>query len=119
MTLSQKSDLRDVSGISDVEKELVKAFMQGAVYCWVKNRRDEQFAVRDLMGGENFDWNGTPLQVLYNKHIKLGKDDESAIKAAAIDLGWIVKGLLDADKRTFMVVKEGLVNQYRWDGNET
>jgi hypothetical protein len=98
MTINPKSDLRDVSGISEIEKELIKAFMQGAVYCWVKNRKDEQFAVRDLMGGENFDWNGTPLQALYDKYNRAGKDDKSAIKAAAIDLGWIVKSLLDADK---------------------
>ncbi len=57
--------------------------------------------------------------MLYDKHIKAGKDDELAIKAAGIDLGWIVKSLLAADRRTFVVVKEGLVNQYRWDGNES
>jgi hypothetical protein len=118
MTLNPKSDLRDVYGISDVERDLIKAFMQGAVYCWVKNRRDEWFAVRDLMGGENFDWNGTPLQVLFNKHIELGKDEEAAIKAAGIDLGWLVKTVLDEDRRTFDVIKEELVNKYRWDGNE-
>jgi hypothetical protein len=118
MTLNPQSELRDVSGISDAEKDSIKAFMQGAVYCWVKNRKDEQFAVRDLMGGENFDWNGTPLQVLFDKHIEAGKDEESAIKAAGIDLGWIVKTVLDEDRRTFEVVKEELVNKYRWDGNE-
>lgn len=55
MTLTPKSELREVSGIRDIEKGLIKAFIQGAVYCWVKNRKDEQFAVRDLVGGENFD----------------------------------------------------------------
>ena len=120
MTLIPQSEVRDVYGISDEEKDLIKAFMQGAVYCWVKNLKDESFAVRDLMGGENFDWDRTPLQVLYDKHYNAGagKDHESAIEAAGKDLGWIVKAVLDNDKRTFIVDKVGLVSSYRWVGNE-
>jgi hypothetical protein len=118
MTLNPQSELRDVSGISDDDKNLIKAFMQGAVYCWVKNRRDEWFAVRDLMGGPNFNWDGTPLQVLFDKHIEAGKYEDSAVKAAGIDLGWLVKTVLDEDRRTFEIIKEELVNKYRWDGNE-
>lgn len=118
MALSPDSELRDVYGISDTEKTLVKAFMQGAIYCWIKNRKEEAFAVRDLMGGENFDWSGTPLQVLYDKHASAGKDDESACEAAAKDLGWLVKAVLAEDKRTFVAGKAGLVNSYYWVGNE-
>lgn len=91
MALTPTSKLRDVNGIDDAQKQLIKAFMQGAVYCWIKNRKDEPFAVRDLMGGENFDWNETPLQVLYQKHVDAGKDKNSAIESAAKDLGWWLK----------------------------
>lgn len=118
MALIPDSELRGTYGISDTEKALIKAFMQGTVYCWVKNRAGEPFAVRDLMGGENFDWNGTSLQVLYEKHINAGKDNEEAIEAAAKDLGWLVKSVLAEDKRTFEVGKAGLVSSYRWVGNE-
>jgi hypothetical protein len=122
MALIPPSGLRDVKGISDTDKALIKAFMQGAVYSWVKNRQGEKLAVRDLVGGDNFDWSGTPLQVLYQKHRNAGKDDESAIAAAAIDLGWIVKTVLSEDKRTFEAGKEagkvGPVSTYRWIGNE-
>ena len=118
MALNPPSDLRDVRGIGDTENTLIKAFMQGAVYSWVKNRKDEPFAVRDLVGGENFDWDETPLIVLYEKHINEGKDNASAIEAAAKDLGWLVKTVLAEDKRTFIPSKAGLVNHYRWVGNE-
>jgi hypothetical protein len=118
MALNPLSELRDVYGISDTDKALIKAFMQGAVYCWVKNRKDEPFAVRDLMGGENFEWEGTPLHVLYEKHISGGKDNASAIEAAAKDLGWLVKSVLADDKRTFIPSKAGLVNSYHWVGSE-
>lgn len=115
---TESSDLRDVHGITDNEKILIKSFMQGAIYCWVKNRMGEPFSIRDLMGGENFEWDGTPLYVLYTKHINSGKSNESAIESAAKDLGWLTKTVLSEDKRTFAAGKNGLVNSYRWIGNE-
>lgn len=118
MSLTKKSKLRDVNGISETEKALIKAFLQGAIYCWVKNRKGEQFAARDLMGSENFEWKGTPLFVLYKKHKNGGKDHKSALKSAAKDLGWLMKAVLADDKRTFKVSKSGLVNSYCWIGNE-
>jgi len=84
----------------------------------VKNRSGEQFAARDLVGGENFEWEGTPLVVLYQKHIDLGKTDEAAISDAAKDLGWLLKAVLHEDKRHFEVGKSGLTAGYRWVGNE-
>ncbi|MCI0693423.1 hypothetical protein L0337_15635 [candidate division KSB1 bacterium] len=69
------------------------------------------------MGGENFEWKGTPLYVLYQKHIANGKNHESAVEFAAKDLGWLVKAVLKEDKRTFEVVKIW-ANSYRWIGNE-
>lgn len=120
--LTEPSQLRDVYGISDTEKSLIKAFMQGAVYCWAKNCLEKPFAVRDLMGGVNFEWEGTPLYVLYLKYINSGRDDKEAINSAARDLGWLTKTILSKDKRTFEVGKVGgrvgEVSSYRWIGNE-
>jgi hypothetical protein len=118
MALVAPSEVRDVHGITDGQKSLIKAFMQGAVYCWVMNRKDEWFAVRNLVGGENFEWSGTPLIVLYEKHIRLGKGRDAAIEQAAIDLGWLTKAVLSEDKRTFEVGDAGMARAYRWVGNE-
>ncbi len=116
MALAQASELRDVHGINDTQKELIKAYIQGAVYSWVKNQPGEQFAARDLVGGANFDWTGTPLIALYDKHIAQGKDSDAAIEAAGKDLGWLLKTVLAEDKRTFTATKSGLVSAYCWDG---
>lgn len=118
MALAEKSKLRHDFGISENELKLVKAFLQGAVYCWVKNLEGNVFAARDLMGGVNFDWKGTPLYCLYEKHIRLEKDDESAIDEAGKDLGWILKSVLDEDKRTFEIYNVNMAKGYRWDGNK-
>jgi hypothetical protein len=118
----EPSELRDVHGISEMEKTLIKAFMQGAVYSWIKNCEAQAFAVRDLMGGENTEWEGTPLYVLYLKHIAIGKDDAEAIISAGRDLGWLTKTVLFEDKRTFVIDKvggpTGEVSSYQWIGHE-
>ena len=118
MALIPSSKLRNVYGISDEQASLIKAFLQGAVYSWVKNRKGEQFAARDLVGGDNFEWEGTPLIVLYDKHVALGKDVESAIDEAAKDVGWLLKMVLDKDKRHFEAGRSGLTAGYKWIGNE-
>lgn len=118
MALIPESEVRDVYGITMDQKSSIKAFLQGAVYSWVKNRMGEQFAARDLVGGENFEWEGTPLFALYQKHIDAGKINEEAIEAAAKDLGWLMKAVLSEDKRHFEVGRSGQTAGYRWAGNE-
>jgi len=118
MSLLNKSKLRYDFGIDPIDLPPIKYFLQGAVYCWIKNRKDEVFAARDLMGGENFEWEGTPLYCLYEKHINKGKDIESAIDEAGKDLGWILKSVLDEDKRSFETYDKGMTKGYKWIGNE-
>ncbi len=117
MSLKPPSQLRNVRGITDAQAALIKAYLQGSVYSWVKNRKGEKFAARDLVGGDNYEWEGTPLFVLYEKHIALGKESNAAIKAAGKDLGWLLKAFLHEDKRTFEAGRSGLTAGYRCVGN--
>lgn len=113
MAIIPESELREPSVVEDDERELIDAFMQGAIYSWVKNRPNEPFAVRDLIGGINTNWSQTPLQILYDRHFKSKKNDNEAFDAAAKDLGWIVKTLLSKDRRLFEVDNSGYVNTYK------
>ena len=114
MTIINPSKMRQSFGISNEELDRIKCFLQGSVYCWIKNRKDEVFAARDLVGGENYDWNGTPLIPLYQKHIGSGKSHDEAVSEAGKDLGWILKTVLHEDKREFEVHDAGMANGYRW-----
>lgn len=116
--LNNETKLRYNFGISESELNLIKAYLQGSVYSWIKNREGEIFAARDLVGGQNFDWDGTPLYCLFQKHKDAGKDDDSAVAEAGKDLGWILKTVLSEDKRTFETHEKGLTKGYRWVGNE-
>ena len=113
MSIVPASEIREVSGISASEKQRIYDFLQGAIYCWCKNRSEEWFSIKDLLGGDNFDWNGTPLIVLYDKHIKSGKTYDEAVAAGGKDAGWIAKKVLGADSRTFETAT-GYVRSYRW-----
>jgi len=111
MSLKHKSEIREVNGLSDLQKQRIYDFLQGAVYCWCKNRKDEWFSLRDLMGGDNYYWDGTPLYELFLKH----KDDaDDPIQEAGKDSGWLLKKIINDDKRLFDTKKEDFIRQYKW-----
>lgn len=57
----------------------------------------------------NYYWEGTPLLTLYQKHKDvLGKEWEDAVTGAAKDSGWLLKRVIEDDKRNFKTKKEGL-----------
>ncbi len=114
MALIPPSSIRRVTGITDIQRNAILHFMQGAIYSRVINN-PAPFAVRELVGGENTDWGETPLQALNDKHKDLGKTEEAAFEDAAKDLGWLVKGLLAREKtRTYLRTRIGRVNGYSW-----
>ncbi|MGD0037570.1 MAG: hypothetical protein ABSC53_09790 [Bacteroidota bacterium] len=117
MALTPPSQLREVYGITENEKDRIRNFLQGAVYCWCKNRKDEWFSLRDLMGGKNYYWEGTPLVVLYEKQERAGVPNQSAIEQAGKEAGWLLKRVISDDLRRFETQEEELVRKYRWIPN--
>lgn len=90
-----------MSGLDDNQKIGIKEFLRGKVDDWIANCNGDEFAARDLVGGANRNWSGTPLESIYRKHISLGKSEKAANKAAGVDLGWLFKTMLYEDKRKF------------------
>jgi hypothetical protein len=115
MSLNLESELRNVTGITDEEKQRIYDFLQGAVYCWCKNRKDEWFSLREFMGGPNYFWQGTPMLPLYLKH---EGDSADPVKEAGKDGGWLLKHVIMNDKRLFETKREALIRQYRWIGGD-
>ena len=103
-------EVRSVSGLSKEEKSAIYSFLQGAVYCWCNNNPNKWFSMRDFMGGTNFYWQGTPLYRLFEK-----TDD---VKAAGKAAGWLLKKVIERDKRHFETKKEELIRKYKWVGDE-
>lgn len=109
---------RAVHGISPNQLREMCIFLQGSVYCWCKNRPDEPFAARDLLGGDNYYWQRTPMEALYTYYLNGDESrheyaEEEAGKAA----GRLLYQLLYNDKREFETWVE-YTRMYRWTGDE-
>lgn len=109
---------RAVHGISSEQRHNIMHFLQGSVYCWCKNRKDEAFAARDLLGGDNYYWQATPMMVLF-EYYRNGDDSNNAyaVKEAGKAAGRLLYQLLYEDKREFQTWGD-YTRMYRWTGNE-
>lgn len=114
---------RSVNGVEEETINEVKAYLQGAVYCWCKNVKNtngenEWFAARDFLGGENFYWEDTPMMALYEHYKEETPDGDYAQKEAGKAAGRILKQLLLEDRRTYETRKGFMKREYRWNGEE-
>ena len=114
MALTPESEVRDVLGIEEDDKNRIRAFLQGAVYCLCKNQENRWFSLRDLMGGDNSNWDRTPLFALYQKQENAGLSVPAAIEQAGKEGGWLLKRIISDDLRLFETKEEKLIRQYRW-----
>lgn len=117
MSLPQPLTVREVHGIDAESEQAIRLFLQGAVYCWCKNRPEEWFSLGQLMGGDNYHWEGTPLFALFEKQVRLENSDDPVTRAG-IDAGWILLSVLDEDRREFESSKKERhgknTRSYRW-----
>lgn len=113
MLEGKKTLIQEVHGLSEEELQKIKAFLQGAVYCWCAIRKSEWFCARDFIGGDNSYWEHYPLGVLYLRHINKHRGHDYAFDQAAKDVGKILKRVLSEDKRTFETKVER-TRSYRW-----
>jgi len=109
---------RAVHGIEAQQLRDITNFLQGSVYCWCKNRRGEPFAARDLLGGDNYFWQDTPMITLFD-YYRNGDDanNEYAKKEAGKAAGRLLYQLLYDDKREFETWVD-YTRMYRWTGEE-
>ena len=113
MAIIGNSRLRRVTGITPRDRDRILDFLQGAIYCWCKNRPAEWFSLRDLMGGENFHWNGTPLIALWTKH---DGHSRNPVKEAGKEAGCLLKAVIVRDPRTFRTRESpSQIREYQWD----
>jgi hypothetical protein len=112
--LLSKSIVREVLGITSDQKKSIETYLHGCVYSWCNNNKKEWFSARDFLGRDNYNWGGTPLQHLYDKHYSKGKRGEDCVKAAGKDAGWILKKVIAADTRKFETKVAQRIRQYRW-----
>ena len=106
--------------VSATEQELIKAYLQGAVYAWCNCRKQDEFRFATFTGGDNYYWEGTYLYPLYENQPT--DNNVKAVSEAAKYGGMLLKQVLISDKRTFVFKKVKSnengrsVNVYYWIG---
>lgn len=112
MLIGDNTNTQQVSGLSEAEKREIRAYLQGAVYCWCNSsQKGKWFKAQDFLGGNNTFWEGTPIYRLYERLLPKGHD--YAHEQAGKDAGRILKSLLNEDARAFET-RKGFVREYRW-----
>ena len=92
----------------------VYAFLQGAVYCWCNVKKGDEFAFRKLFGDENANWNGTPLQKIYDHFNDGSVPEKQAYDSARQVAGKMLREVLDGDRRNFTEEHHSLTQNYTW-----
>ncbi len=100
------------SGISEIQRILAKAYIQGAVHSFCSNNKNSEISVRILFGGDNKNWSNTPLQCVYD-YYKYVAGSKNPDKQSAIDIGWLFKEVLHDDNRNFEYVGKDTGNKYK------
>lgn len=105
------TEVNGVNVIDDDQQLAIFNFLQGAVYCWCNCFGTKIFTAPGFVGDKNRDWNGTPLQALYD-----GYGDEDAAGNA---VGRLLKRVLIDDPRRFdrKITDDFQPSaEYSWDG---
>lgn len=110
---------RNVHGFSEVEIQRMLDYLQGAVQVWCRDRHGVWFAARDLLGGANYYWQGTPLMPLYDYYMAQSDDNwEYSVKQAGRAAGNLLKRVLIEDTKRTYETRQGFTREYRWVGEE-
>ncbi len=113
----------EVHGLTEEQRRDIMMYLQGMVYGWCESQSEKEsegkaksqpFAARNLVGGVNWHWKGTPLQCVYDKQTT---DEKTAYDVAAQEVGRLLKRIIIDDQRGFTCEKDGLnTYHYTWDG---
>lgn len=124
MFQSDYGRINSISWLDGCHKCLIQAFLKGLVYSWCKNCKDEEgtprwFAARDLLGGDNYYWQSTPMITLYEHYREVEHlSVEDAVDRAGKAAGWLLKDMLKTDKRMYESREAFKTREYRWTGEE-
>ncbi|MFA9485794.1 MULTISPECIES: hypothetical protein [unclassified Moraxella] len=112
------------STLTNDELELILAYLQGMVNLWCAVCGDKPFSARDFIGGENYDWKGTPLMAAWEgryNHYRREYPDETSENLAewthgqcAKDVGHLLKQVLIKHRQRHFVSLKGFGNAYQW-----
>ena len=80
----------------------IRNYLLGAINCFVRQKKSDWFRAKDIIIN---DWNGTPLQIVYDFFESNGLSEVESKKQAGMCLGQILKKVIFDDSRIFETKK--------------
>lgn len=109
----------NVHGFTERELQRMRDYLLGAVQSWCRDRHGAWFAARDLLGGANHYWQGTPLMRLYEYYMEQSDEDEVySVRQAGRAAGHLLKRVLIEDSKRMYETRQGYTREYRWVDEE-
>lgn len=111
--LIKDNKIISVTIVNYEEKQKITNFFDNLIIKWITQRNNEWFCINDLLDfclGQHKDWNGTPLQVLYDNHLNSGKTKKQSHTQAGRDAGKLLKETVHLRQENFDTKK----NYYRY-----
>lgn len=109
----------NVHGFTEQELQRIMDYLLGAVQVWCRDRHEEWFSARHLLGGANHNWRGIPLQRLYDYYMEQSDEDEEyAVRQAGRSAGHLLKRVLIEDPKRMYETRQGYTREYSWVGEE-
>ena len=110
---------KNVHGLAEQELQRMRDYLQGAVHIWCRDRHEEWFAAKDLLGGANHYWQGTPLRRLYEYYMEQSDgNSEYSVRQAGRAAGHLLKRVLINDTKRRYETRQGYTREYRCVGEE-
>ena len=101
--------------VNTAEKNDIISYLDQIISGWINKSPIEWFNFKDLLDfylSQHENWNGTPLQVLYDNYIKKGKNHEQALDLAGKSVGKLLKETVHKREEKFDTEK-GYLRRYK------
>ena len=101
--------------VNTAEKNDIISYLDQIISGWINKSPNEWFNFKDLLDfylSQHENWNGTPLQVLYDNYIKKGKNHEQALDLAGKAVGKLLKETVHKREEKFDTEK-GYLRRYK------
>lgn len=111
--LNKEIIITNVRIIDYEEKQKIIAFFDDIITRWLTQRSDEWFYIKNLLDfgiGRHKNWNGTPLEVLYDNYINSGKTEKESITLSGQAAGKLLKETVHLRQENF----DTKINHYRY-----
>ncbi|MCR5049813.1 MAG: hypothetical protein K6A36_01880 [Paludibacteraceae bacterium] len=112
----KKQRIFRVHGVDRAHQEEIRVYLREKLDAWCASRkRGDGFSVREWLGGAERNWNGTPMQELYNYYRRKNRGDVYAYREAGKAAGRILKAVIDSDEgHRFHITREFRSVRYIW-----